>query len=270
MIFNNWDNPVFDERNNIVFANRNTVYGAYQIRKDYNKNAIGAFLITSAAFVGILMAIWLPSVLGGGNQEEMNILSIDSVSVKIPVEPPPVEPPKIDPPKEPMIKTIAFVPPVVRSTAEDTTRIVTQEELEGQHIGGHTQGGTEEEEWTSTTFTTTVIEDNKAKDPFVYVTRMPEFPGGLKALYEYIGRNIVYPESAKEAGIEGKCYMRFVVTAEGKIGKIEIQKGVPGCPECDAEVKRVTKTLPEFAPGENNGEKVPVWFQLPVNFTLAH
>lgn len=53
---------------------------------------------------------------------------------------------------------------------------------------------------------------------------MPEFPGGIQALYRFVSTNINYPETAKEAGISGKCFLRFVVTAEGKVGKVEVQK----------------------------------------------
>ncbi|MBC7864888.1 MAG: energy transducer TonB, partial [Bacteroidia bacterium] len=50
--------------------------------------------------------------------------------------------------------------------------------------------------------------------------------------------------------------------------KIEIQKGVPGCKECDAEAIRVVKTFPKFKPGKNAGKVVATWVQLPINFKL--
>jgi len=101
---------------------------------------------------------------------------------------------------------------------------------------------------------------------FIYVKNMPEFPGGKLALRKYVAEHVVYPAIARENGIEGTVFLRFEVTKTGKIGKVELQKGVD--PLLDDEAIRVIKGLPKFTPGEQNGKKVNVWYSIPVTFKL--
>ncbi len=101
---------------------------------------------------------------------------------------------------------------------------------------------------------------------FIYVKNMPEFPGGKLALRRYVADHVVYPAVARENGIEGTVFLRFEVTKSGKIGRVELQKGVD--PLLDDEAMRVIKELPKFKPGEQNGKKVNVWYSIPVTFKL--
>ena len=95
---------------------------------------------------------------------------------------------------------------------------------------------------------------------------MPMFPGGEIELLKYIQSNIVYPENAKQNGVQGRVFVQFVVTPIGTIGEIRIIRGVD--PELDAEAMRVVKSLPTFKPGKQGGVAVPIWYQVPVTFKL--
>lgn len=95
---------------------------------------------------------------------------------------------------------------------------------------------------------------------------MPVFPGGDVALLKYIGDSTRYPKDAKEKGIQGKVIARFVVKKDGSISDVSILKGVN--PSLDNEAMRVIKTLPKFTPGKLNGKKVPVWFMIPITYSL--
>lgn len=101
---------------------------------------------------------------------------------------------------------------------------------------------------------------------FIYVKNMPEFPGGVVALKRYIAEHVIYPAVARENGIEGTVFLRFEVTKTGKVGKVELQKGVD--PLLDNEAVKVIKTLPKFKPGKQNGKTVSVWYSIPVTFKL--
>ena len=92
------------------------------------------------------------------------------------------------------------------------------------------------------------------------------FPGGQEALLKYISENIKYPAIARENGITGKVFLRFVVDKEGYVGNVEVLRGVGG--GCTEEAKRVIKSLPRFKPGKQNGRPVPVYYNVPVNFNL--
>ncbi len=113
---------------------------------------------------------------------------------------------------------------------------------------------------------TTEITVNNDEGIFVYVSQMPEFPGGIPALKRYIGTHLIYPAEAREKKIEGTVYARFEVTKTGEIGKVQIQKGVH--PILDKEAIRVIKTLPKFKPGMQNKKPVNVWYSIPIAFKI--
>jgi TonB family protein len=108
--------------------------------------------------------------------------------------------------------------------------------------------------------------DDSGPAPFVVVEVMPQFPGGDIALLKYIGENTRYPERAKEYNIQGKVIIRFCVTEKGSVSRISVLKGVD--PELDKEAIRVVNSLPIFNPGRQGGKPVPVWYMVPITFTL--
>jgi TonB family protein len=105
------------------------------------------------------------------------------------------------------------------------------------------------------------------EEPFVVVEEMPQFTGGDIALLEYLATNIRYPEDAKKNLISGRVIIRFAVEKDGKVDQVSVLKGVS--PSLDAEAVRVVNSLPEFKPGYQGGKPVPVWFSVPVTFTLT-
>jgi TonB family protein len=104
------------------------------------------------------------------------------------------------------------------------------------------------------------------KEPYVVVEEMPMFPGGDPALLRHIGENTKYPEVSKAQNVQGRVIIRFCVTEKGGVSQISVIKGVS--PELDAEAIRVVKTLPDFKPGRQSGKAVPVWYMVPITFTL--
>jgi TonB family protein len=102
--------------------------------------------------------------------------------------------------------------------------------------------------------------------PFVMVEEMPKFPGGDTAMLRYLAENIKYPEYAKINGITGRVIVRFCVSATGSVEMISVLKGVD--PSLDAEAVRVASTLPAFKPGRQGGKEVPVWYMVPITFSL--
>lgn len=93
-----------------------------------------------------------------------------------------------------------------------------------------------------------------------------DFPGGAIALKAYLKEHIVYPISAKEKGIQGKCYLKFVVSDLGVISNIKVLRGVTDCSECDLEAIRVVQLMPLWVPGKINGKAVDSYYNLPVQF----
>jgi len=104
------------------------------------------------------------------------------------------------------------------------------------------------------------------EEPFVVVEEMPLFPGGDSTLLAYLSQNTKYPESAKINNIQGKVIVRFCVTSKGGVDRISVLKSVS--PELDKEATRVVSTLPSFRPGKQGGKQVPVWYMVPISFSL--
>ncbi len=101
---------------------------------------------------------------------------------------------------------------------------------------------------------------------FTVVESMPEFPGGMGKLMNYLASNIKYPPLAKESGIQGRVFINFVVETDGRISKVKILRGIGG--GCDEEAVRVVEAMPKWKPGMQRGKPVRVSYNLPVKFTL--
>ncbi len=102
---------------------------------------------------------------------------------------------------------------------------------------------------------------------YTVVELMPQYPGGTDSLINYLVNNITYPQQAKDAGIEGRVLVSFVVEKDGAINDVEVKRGFEG--SCDAEAKRVVETMPNWNPGQQRGEPVRVSFVLPISFKLG-
>lgn len=92
------------------------------------------------------------------------------------------------------------------------------------------------------------------------------FPGGEIAMREYLNKNLRYPQMAKEANIEGKVYISFLVGTDGSISDVTVMR--PVHPSLDNEALRVIKSMPDWVPAENHGKKVREKMIIPVHFSL--
>lgn len=111
-----------------------------------------------------------------------------------------------------------------------------------------------------------VEEEVVEEEIFTIVEDMPSFPGGEAKLFEYLGKNIKYPQIAKEAGISGIVYVNFVVGTDGNISDVKVLRGIGG--GCDEEAIRVVKNMPQWTPGKQRGKPVKVSYNLPIRFSL--
>ena len=109
-------------------------------------------------------------------------------------------------------------------------------------------------------------EDENRPGVYIVVEQMPEFPGGDRALMDFVKDNIQYPAEAKEKGIKGLLYVNFIVEPDGSLSNIKVLKGVGG--GCDEEAIRIVESMPKFKPGMQNGEAVRVSYTIPVIFRL--
>ena len=111
------------------------------------------------------------------------------------------------------------------------------------------------------------IATSEADTVYQIVEEMPQFPGGENALMEYVSKNVVYPEEAKEKEIQGRVFISFVVEKDGSIGEVKVLRGIGG--GCDEESVRVISDMPKWKPGKQKGEFVRVSYQIPIMFKLG-
>lgn len=249
--------PGFDD---IVFENRNKEYGAYSIRKKYNRTLsigliIGIFVLSAAIIIPYFKASAMQKIAQKKEREVIavmeNLDQPDELQIEAPPPPPPEE-------TQQQVKYVA--PEVVDSIKpEEEVQLMTMDE---------TVETVQDEEVVEVV---EVIEEEveEYKPPaeiFVIVEEMPEFPGGTEALFKYVYDNIQYPQIALENSIEGNVYVRFCVTYQGKVEQISITRGVH--PALDAEAIRIINTLPTWKPGKQAGNPVNVWYQFRIQFQL--
>lgn len=261
----------------IVFEGRNKSYGAYLLRKVYNKHmnraTIAGILLFVLAICTPLIARYIKGKFPANDENlELREVTLAEPPPIDPKKPPPPPPPKVDPP--PIKDQIKFVPPKVKKdeeVLEEEPPPPTVEEIKDKEISTVTREGDEDGVDASLLEPAdgppAVIEEPaKEEEPFTFVEQMPAFPGGETALFKFISENIKYPAIARENGISGPVYVQFVVSKSGEISKAKVVRGIGG--GCNEEALRVVNMMPKWNPGKHNGRAVPVTFTLPIKFVL--
>ena len=270
----NWLKRSMDD---IVFDGRNKAYGAFQLRRLYDKHMTRAMLVGILFFLLAVSSPQIIRLIKGFLPEKENELIMKEVTLAEPPpidpkKPPPPPPPKVDPP--PIKDQIKFVPPVVKKdeeVLEEEPPPPTIDEIKDKEIATETKKGEEGGVDASLTEPDNppappVLEEPKEEEPFSYVEQMPTFPDGTEAMYKYIYDKIKYPAIARENGISGQVIVQFVVSKEGEIQKAKVVRGHGG--GCNEEALRVVNGMPRWKPGKHNGRAVPVTFTLPIKFVL--
>jgi protein TonB len=110
-------------------------------------------------------------------------------------------------------------------------------------------------------------EEEEIEQVFLIVEDQPEPTGGMGGFYEYLGKNIRYPEQARRMGVEGRVFVEFVVDKTGNLTEVRVVKGIGA--GCDEEAVRVVKNSPNWKPGKQRGRPVKVKMTVPVFFKLS-
>ncbi len=263
----------------IVFEKRNKEYGAFVLRRIYDKHMARGMLIGTIFFI---LAVSTPNIIRfikgilpvKVEKLEMKEVVLADAPPIDPKKPPPPPPPPVEPP--PIKDQIKFVPPVVKKdeeVKEEEPPPPKIEELKDKEIATETKEGDESgidaslvEPVAPPPPPPPVIEEEKEEEPLKFVQQMPAYPDGEAALLKWLAENIKYPNIAKENGIQGRVICQFVVSKTGAISNVKIVRGIGG--GCDEEAVRVLKMMPNWKPGKNNGKEVPVTFTFPVLFKL--
>ena len=249
----NWQQVTSADRNEIVFADRNKEYGAYTLRRDYDKRMViilVSFVATLALSFGIFA--YLKSI----PEEVIEIKPVD-VSTIPPAKPEEeLPPPPPEPPVPILEKLTQFLPPVIVNEEVDEVPPI-QENLEDKKISTINQEGSDDSFNASVGPAETVVEAPKVEQIYEAVEEDAEFPGGKPS--DFVSSHF-NPDAA--ADVEGKIIVRFVVELDGSISNVDVARGLS--PEANREAIRVIRSMPRWKPGKNNGKAVRSRFSLPI------
>jgi protein TonB len=115
-----------------------------------------------------------------------------------------------------------------------------------------------------------VVEEEVVEEeaiPFQLVEEKPSFQGGdANQFSKWVNSRLVYPEIAKENGVQGRVTLQFTVEKDGSVTKVKVLRGVD--PSLDKEAVRVVSMSPKWKPGKQRDRAVPVTYTFPVIFQL--
>jgi protein TonB len=253
----------------LLFENRNKLYGAYPLRKYYPRRLMISMGIIFTLVIMISIFHLYPD---STSLMQKHILNPDIVIQELNLiqeTKPPAPLARPNPPKPPA--TLALTRPVIVADPNVREPMPTVDKIETSTIGLKTLAGTPENGEppangnTSGATLTQITEPTENKNEVLKIAEvMPEFPGGPYALKRFLIKNLRMPENSLEEGALVRVIARFVVGADGRVRDIEIT--LPAETEFNAEVKRVIAKMPDWKPGSQNHRNVAVYFSLPVNF----
>lgn len=253
---------VFRHWEDVVFENRNKLYGAYLLRRTYSKHLLSGLACT----VVVVSVILLSQGTGNTHIAAVNPpLSDHGIICVLP--PPPMSPPPRLPERR------------IQATKKTSgPMLITREEVETPEEvlpaidfvvddAGIGNGDVVPVEGTGAVV---LSEPAPAPAPEVvsFAEVMPAYEGGLEAMMKFIQKKIKYPRSPRQAGIEGTVYVGFVVTDSGAVTDVHIVRGVH--PDYDNEAMRVISMLPLWKGGSQNGRPVSVRMVMPIKFELKN
>jgi protein TonB len=267
----------------ILFDDRNKDYGAYDLRRRYDKRVRNAVIGMSAIVVIIIGGYTISTRLIASDKNHevfvaRPVIELKELKMDEPapiVTPPPArnEPP---PASKPMIKATTFqVVPADQVDPKD--EVPKNADMIDKVIGaanvdkGDPNGVDFEVPDGMKGGKGAIVEAPKAVEKekiFSFVEIMPQFPGGETAMMKFLQNNTHYPTMAAETGIQGTVFVKFVVDKNGEIGSVIVEGAKKGG-GLEEEALRVVKRMPKWKPGKQNGEAVAVYFSLPVSFKLA-
>jgi len=260
----------------LVFEGRNKDYGAYDLRKTYNRRITRALIITASVAVLALGGSFLASAMKGKEDKkvkmnEMTIQDVKQEEKKEPPPPPPPPPPKQEPPK---VEMKQFTPPVIKKDEEVEKPPPPQEELKEAKIDVVNQEGIKDEGIVAPTVIDEgkqIVEEKPVEDEnkiFDKVEIEASFPGGDAKWRRYLEQNANGQVATDNGAPEGTytTVVQFVVDKEGNISDVRALTNHGYGME--QEAIRVIKKGPKWTPAVQNGRQVKAFRKQPITFQV--
>ncbi len=263
----------------LVFEGKNQAYGAYRLRKSTGKRNVIALISVIVSILIIMALVWAKVAIENQLASRVAVetdVELSKLANKKEAKVERKEPVKVEMEQKVVEKvksSVKFTAPEIKKDEE----VKPEDELKSQDdlaktntaIGTFDVKGNDEEAGEVLKAKEVVVTEKPKEEEtkiFDVVEQMPEFPGGMAALMEYLGKNIKYPPVAEENGVQGRVIVTFVVERDGSITDVKVVKSVD--PSLDREAVRVVKSMPHWIPGKQNGSAVRVKYTVPVTFRL--
>lgn len=255
----------------ILFENRNKVYGAYSIRRHYNAHLLKA-LMTMFVIIGMVLLL----VTRRGTDMPGSVLAIPPIPPVTPFHP--VQTVKFDPPPSVHLSvkkaasqhfaSVRIVPPTepvdepLPDIAEMAEKQIALISSTGNNLGNMILPPNAED---ATASASTVYEPQH-EQPYSgnTVDEAAEYPGGRKALHRFLVTHLHHP--ALENSEPLKMSIRFVVAEDGSVGSFFVIRS--GGEDVDREVIKVLQKMPRWKPAKKNGKYVAMYFVQSVSFEV--
>lgn len=260
----------------LIFEGRNKDYGAYALRKTYNKRITLALVVTASVALLALIGSILANNKGDNDSSKISIkeVTIENIKEEEPkVEPPPPPPPK--PPDPPKIEMKQFTPPKIVKDEEVQEPPPAVEELKDVKIDLKNQEGIKDDGIVAPAVIDDgkgVVEVKKEEDEnriFEKVEIEASFKGGESAWRKYLERNLNPNVPIDNGAPEGiyTVYVQFVVSKDGSISDVRpLTNHGYGM---EAEAVRVIKKGPSWTPAVQNGRQVNAYRKQPITFQVT-
>jgi periplasmic protein TonB len=253
----------------IIFDGRNKQYGAYDLRKRYNKTISKALLITAGVALIVFLSSFFISKLTK-NVSELDVVDTQLAEIKKDAPPPP---PKAPPPPE--INQVKFTPPKIVKDEEVKEDEKIEEIKEDQVISTKTVESDNKEAKVEVapeeTKGTQVVEVKKEDDEnkiWTKVEKEAEYPGGDAAWRNFLQNNLRGEVPVDNGAGPGtyQVIVKFIVSKDGSLSDVQCESD-PGHGMC-AEAMRVIKKTKSWKPANQNGREVNAYRRQPITFQV--
>lgn len=259
----------------IVFEGRNKDYGAYELRKTYNKRLTIALIGMAALCALLFLGYILANTISTGEDKAIVVkdMQLEELKQEEKKEEPPPPPPK--PPDPPKVEMAKFTPPKIVKDEEvkEDEKPPEIEKLEDTKIGTINQEGVKDEgivappvsdEGKGVVEAPKKVEEDWDKT-FTKVEIESEYPGGPAAWQRYLIKTLRYPQEAQDNEIQGTVVVQFIVDKAGVVSDVE---AISGPKELRDEAVRVIKKSGQWTPAVQNGRQVKSYKKQPIQFRL--
>lgn len=274
------------EWRDLIFADKNKEFGAYQLRQQSDKRHNMAVLYTLIGLVVVFIlliaynkyadyAAEKRALEAKEQAEKMSqaILAEEQEQIEEEPEEQKFEQPEIEVPQE-VLATVQVTQIAIVDADKVKNEVMDMDAQKEDNTarGVVNQEGSDDADKFKAVQEQVVVKEPepeakpKEEEIFVAVEQRAEFPGGTAALMKYLSSHLHYPEAATQNDVQGKVVLQFVVEKDGSVGAVTVLKGLDR--DCDREAIRVVKSMPKWQPGKNNGVPVRSYFQLPITFRL--